>query len=68
MNALRNRPAVDSVTALPAASAETCDRCGPSAQALVQVNLPDGSKLTFCGHDAAELGLGPEVITALVLS
>lgn len=59
MNATLARPAVDSVTELPESTLETCDKCGVGVQARVRVLLSSGNQLTFCGHDANELGYVP---------
>lgn len=40
---------------------EICDRCGPSAAALVEILLPSGLSLYFCGHHARLFGWEPPV-------
>lgn len=35
---------------LPSSPYEGCDRC--NAQALFEIILPSGGRLTMCGHDA----------------
>lgn len=45
-------------------STETCDRCGPSVTALVEILFPNGHSLYFCGHDARKFGWEPPVPAA----
>lgn len=46
---------------LDTSATETCDRCGSSVAALVEVLLPSGLSLYFCGHDARTFGWEPPV-------
>lgn len=34
---------------------ETCDRCGPSVKAVIELTLQSGGQLVVCGHHANEI-------------
>jgi hypothetical protein len=57
---------IDHLVTLPEVTSETCDACGQGTIARVLVTLETGGQLTFCSHHAARVGLGPEMIAALV--
>lgn len=64
MPALKSRPEVDSVTALPESTQETCDADGAGVIAAYLITLPSGRQLSLCGHHTHALGfshLGTEV-------
>jgi hypothetical protein len=52
MPALKISTEVDSVTALPEGTQETCDADGPGVIAAYLVNLPSGRQLSLCSHHA----------------
>lgn len=58
---------IDHVTALPESTSERCDRCNADVVARVLVTLDSGLQLTFCGHHAASVGVGPEMIASMVI-
>jgi hypothetical protein len=45
------------VAELPAATLDTCDRCGVGTTAIFLVTLANGGQLTLCRHHTVKFGL-----------
>ena len=43
-----------SATELDPQAIDTCDACGPSAQASFWAEMKDGAELSYCGHHGAK--------------